>query len=458
MAVPLRVGVTPDRADTQPGEALAVEVSVRNTSDVVEHYGLELLGLPERTNARVEPDVIKLRPGESGAAAVRLTLGTEPPATAGLYTVGVLVRSRYRPEISRCEELAVNVAVVQQIGLRVDPEVATGKRSAKYRVQVYNASNVPVRLALAATDPERRVKSRFNPPMLGLYPGDSAEAGLSVRAPVPWNREMQRPLKLEAGGDGAYGAIPAAFLQRPRFASRLAKVAGAVGALAVLVAAILGAAVISKQIPAPWANPSPAASEKPATAAPTAASGAADKNGPSAQASSPGAGQSSPGGPPSAASSGPAKQPGAPREVDLTRTGPGVVPSDAYSADGLILGGAPVNGGDPACVEAKAVAVRGDGNARFLAAALPDKPDACNNTPVIIRFRDKAASVEIIFATPGERVVEVSFADFTRSVRNPATDDGNHGGIDYVIISGKATGQGAAPPPAVKAVKFTPLK
>jgi hypothetical protein len=57
-----------------------------------------------------------------------------------------------------------------------------------------------------------------------------------------------------------------------------------------------------------------------------------------------------------------------------------------------------------------------------------------------------------------ERVVEVSFADFTRSVRNPATDDGNHGGIDYVIISGKATGQGAAPPPAVKAVKFTPLK
>src|SRR5829696_7848427 len=130
MAVPLRVGVTPDRADSQPGEALAVEVSVRNTSDVVEHYGLELLGLPEHTGARVEPDVIKLRPGETGTAAVRLTLGVEPPATAGLYTVGVLVRSRYRDDISRCEELALNVAVVQQIGLRVEPEVATGKRSA----------------------------------------------------------------------------------------------------------------------------------------------------------------------------------------------------------------------------------------------------------------------------------------------------------------------------------------
>ena len=177
MAVPLRVGLTPDRADAQPGEALALQVSVRNTSDVVEHYGLDLLGLPDNTGARVEPDVIKLRPGETGTAAVRITLGLDPPASAGLYTVGVLVRSRYRDDISRCEEFAVNVAVVQQIGIRVEPEVATGKRSAKYQVQVTNASNVPVRLLLAATDPERRVKSRFNPPMLGLPPAGRPGTG-----------------------------------------------------------------------------------------------------------------------------------------------------------------------------------------------------------------------------------------------------------------------------------------
>ena len=84
-----------------------------------------------------------------------------------------------------------------------------------------------------------------------------------MRAPVPWNRETQRALKLEAAGDGAYGAIPATFLQRPRFASRLAKVAGAVGALAVLVGAILGAAVISNNVQPPWADPSPVATAPP---------------------------------------------------------------------------------------------------------------------------------------------------------------------------------------------------
>jgi hypothetical protein len=454
MAVPLRVGVTPDRADVQPGEALAVEVSVRNTSDVVEHYGIELLGLPEHTDARVEPDVIKLRPGESGTAAVRITLGNEPPATAGTYTVGVLVRSRYRNELSRCEELTVNVAVVQQIGLRVEPEVATGKRSAKYRVQVYNASNVPVRLMLAATDPERRVKARFNPPMLGLYPGDTTETALAVRAPVPWNREMQRPLKLEAGGDGAYGAIPAAFLQRPRFASRLAKVAGALGALAVLVAAILGAAVISKQVQPPWEDRAAQPTEV-ATAAPA---GPATPPGASAPASQPG-GQSSAAGPSAAPSSSAPKPGGGIREIDLTKPGPGPVPSDAFVNEGIILSGAPDQGGDAACIDATAVAVRGEANARFLAASLPDRPETCNATPVMLIFNPRVARVELTYATPGDRVIEVSFADFSKTpvTGSAVSDDGSHGGIAYVIIGGKAGPDGKPVVPALKSVKYVQL-
>jgi hypothetical protein len=457
MAVPLRVGVTPDRADVQPGEALAASVSVRNTSDVVEHYGVELLGLPEHTAARVEPDVLKLRPGETGTSAIRLTLGADPPATAGSYTVGVLVRSRYREEISRCEELAVNVAVVQQIALRVDPEVATGKRSAKYKVQVYNGSNVPVRLMLAATDPQRRVKTRFNPPMLGLYPGDVAETALAVRAPVPWNREMQRPLKLEAGGDGAYGAAPAAFLQRPRFASKLAKVAGALGALAVLVAAILGAAVISKQVQPPWQDK---AADQAPTTPPTAATGGPPTAAASPPASPSAPGQSSPAaGSPSAAASSAGKPPGGVVEVDLTKTGPGRVDSDAYRTQGLILGGAPDGSGDPSCTQAKSVAVRGEANALFLTASLPDKPDTCNSTPVMIQFINKAARVELVYATPGDRVIQVTYKDFGRTTvtGSAVQDDGSHGGIDFIVVGAKATGAGPPPPAALKAVKFVPL-
>jgi hypothetical protein len=454
MAVPLRVELTPDRAEAQPGEALALQVSVRNTSDVVEHYGIDLLGLPLNTGGRVEPDLIKLRPGETGAASVRLTLGTDPPASAGVYTVGVLARSKYRPELSRCEEFTLNVAVVQQIGVQVAPEVATGKRSAKYQVQIVNSGNVPVRLLLAATDPERRAKSRFNPPMVGLQAGEAETVALAVRAPVPWSRETQRALKIEAGGDGAYGSAAATFLQRPRFASKLARVGGAVAALGVIAGAILGSALIARAVTAPEPKPSETVAQTPASAGGEGTKPPSAAGGPS----SPGA--SSPGGSPSAsASSAPPVGGGGLKEVNLIRGGPGVVPSDAFRGDGLVLSGNPDQGGDAACVNATGLAVRGtaDPGTQFLASALPDKSDQCNTSPIQIRFLAKASKVELVFLGPGDRKIEVNFKDYSRIpiTGTSVTDDGSHGGIDFIVVSGISNGPPVAP--ALKAVKFIPL-
>jgi hypothetical protein len=455
MAVPLRVELTPDRADVQPGDAFALQVSVRNTSDVVEHYGLELLGLPQNTGARLEPDVIKLRPGETGSASVRLTLGTDPPAVAGIYTVGVLARSRYRPEISRCEELTVDVAVVQQVGLQVVPEVAVGKRSAKYEVRVVNSGNVPVRLLLAATDPERRAKARFNPPALALQAGAGETVALAVRAPVPWSQETQRALKIEAGGDGAYGAVAATFLQRPRFASKLARVGGAVAALAIIAGAILGSALIARAVNEP--DPEPTGTV--AVAPPSAGDKAVPSAGPAVP-SSPGGSSPGSSGPAASGSSGPAVAPGTGvKEVDLTRGGVGVVDSDAFRGDGLIVSGNPDQGGDAACVNATALAVRGaDAASRFLASALADKPDQCNTAPIQIRFLAKASKVELVYVGPGDRKIEVNFKDYSRTTvtGSSVTDDGSHGGIDFIVVSGAST---SGPPvaPAVKAVKFIPL-
>src|SRR5918912_1647927 len=95
MPLPLRVSVSPDRADTTSGAELTLDVTIRNTSDIVEHYVVDVLGAPPGASARVEPEVTKLRPGETGSASVRLALPERPPAPAGLYTLGVLVHSRY---------------------------------------------------------------------------------------------------------------------------------------------------------------------------------------------------------------------------------------------------------------------------------------------------------------------------------------------------------------------------
>ena len=93
MTLPLRVTVTPERADAAPGDALTFDVTVRNASDIVEHYGVELLGLPDGSQVRTEPDVAKLRPSESATLTVRVSLPVQPPAPAGTYVLGALVQS-----------------------------------------------------------------------------------------------------------------------------------------------------------------------------------------------------------------------------------------------------------------------------------------------------------------------------------------------------------------------------
>jgi hypothetical protein len=137
------------------------------------------------------------------------------------------------------------------------------------------------------------------------------------------------------------------------------------------------------------------------------------------------------------------------------------VDSDAYSAEGLILGGSPDQGGDAACVDATDLAVVGtDPNTRYLASSLRDQPGKCNAAPIQIRFVPLASRVEFVFATPGDRTLEVNFKDLSRTtvVGSAVTDDGSHGGIDYVIVSGRATGPGAAPPPAIRSVTYAPLR
>ena len=131
--------------------------------------------------------------------------------------------------------------------------------------------------------------------------------------------------------------------------------------------------------------------------------------------------------------------------------------SDTYRNDGLILGGSPDQGGDAACVDATDLAVIGaDPNTRYLASSLRSQPDKCNSAPIQVQFLPKASRVEFVFATPGDRTLEVNFKDLTRTTvtGSAVADDGSHGGIDYVIVSGRATGQGAAPPPAIRSVKY----
>ena len=472
MTLPLRVNVAPERAEAAPGDNLQFDVTVRNASDIVEHYGVEMLGLPDGATVRTEPEVAKLRPAETGTLTVRVTLPVQPPPPAGTYVVGALVRSPYRHDVSRCVEVPIQLASVEQITLRTTPEVVNGGGSGQFTVEVANGGNAPVRLYLSATDPERRVSAVFQPAYLDLPPGAAARALLAVSAPVPWNKEKQRQLTITAAPDMP-GAVPvtgtASFVQQPRFASKFVKFAGIAAGVVVLAAAIAVPALIARggKQPTPTANTQPvptvaattaAQQQQPSAAAPPAQSAPASAVAPPAQ--SAGGGQSS--APP--ASSAPPNNGGGVREVDLTKPQDGVVASDAFRNDGFLVSADPGTIQVQGCENARSAAVVTDPGTggRFLTSSSPDDPTRCHQVPLLLAFLpDKpAGALQVTPLTPNTLEMEVTFKDLSRvsspTLTVPADLAAQHGGVDQILIKPAVAG---APntPVAVTKMRFAPL-
>ncbi|GAB1641038.1 hypothetical protein [Krasilnikovia sp. MM14-A1259] len=469
MTLPLRVTVAPERADAAPGDALTFDVTVRNASDIVEHYALELLGLPEGATVRTEPEVAKLRPSETGTLTVRVTLPVQPPAPAGTYVLGALVKSRYRDDVSRCVEVPLQLAAVEQITLRATPEIVTGGRAGRYTIEIGNGGNAPVRLYLAATDPERRVRTEFQPPWVDLPPGTSAQALLSVQAPLPWNKEKQRQLTITATPDlpgAAAGTGTATFVQQPRFASKFAKVAGIGAAVALLAAAIAVPALVvnankhdnkspqnsaatgpqsaAAPPPAPSAAPSSAAAPSaPASSAATASSAPPSSTTPSASTSSAGGGGT--------------------RDVDLGAVGTGVLASDAFRNQGFLASADPGTVVVAGCEDARSVAiVAGPDGRKFLTSSSADDPAKCHTVPLMIDFAADApaGSVKVTPLNPDTLEMEVVYRDLTREVRPDLTvaNAAGHGGIDFVLVRPRAGAGGATPADvAITGIRIGPL-
>ncbi|GIM93900.1 COG1470 family protein [Paractinoplanes toevensis] len=465
MTLPLRVNVAPERADASPGDNLQFDVTVRNASDIVEHYGVELLGLPDGATVRTEPEVAKLRPAESGTLIVKVNLPVQPPAPAGTYVVGALVRSKYRHDVSRCVEVPIELASVEQITLRTTPEVVTGGRTGQYTLEIANGGNAPVRLYLTATDPERRVSATFQPAWLDLPPGSNGRALLNVSAPLPWNKEKQRQLTLAATPD-LPNATPvtgtATFVQQPRIASKFAKVAGIAAGVIVLAAAIAvpallnrakdkpDPAAVNQTAAAPTAAATTAAQQQQSAAPPAASAAAPSQVPPPVEASSAAA--------TSAAATTGAPAGGGEREIDLTTPPPGVVGSDVFRNQGFLVSGDPKAVAVAGCENARSAAVVEEPTGKFLTSSSPDDPARCHEVPLLIDFLSDGppvGAVKVTPLTPNTLIMEVTFRDFQRADSTTLSVSGEdaaaHGGVDQVLI------RSSVGPVAITKLKIGPL-
>ncbi|GGZ29272.1 COG1470 family protein [Streptomyces poonensis] len=176
-----------------PGGTATTSVTVRNDSDIVEAYSLEIVGdcAPWAT---AQPPRVSLYPGTSETVTILLEPPRSPEVRAGEVPLGVRVLPTEHPESVRVLETTVRVEEFRELHTELVPRRRRGWLRGRYRLAVRNQGNCPVRVGFTPGQAGEELAFAFNPAQSALEPGESAEAGLRVRtgrpvwfgAPVVW--------------------------------------------------------------------------------------------------------------------------------------------------------------------------------------------------------------------------------------------------------------------------------
>jgi hypothetical protein len=182
-----------------PGDTATTTVTVRNDSDIVEAYALEVVG-DCASWATVEPPRISLYPGTSETVTVRLRPPRSPEIRAGEVALGVRVLPAEHPESVRVLETTVTVEAFRELHTELAPRRRRGWLRGRYRLAVRNQGNTPVRVGFTPGQAGDELRFAFTPAERTLEPGESAEAGLRVHrgAPVWFGAPVVWPFTVDA--------------------------------------------------------------------------------------------------------------------------------------------------------------------------------------------------------------------------------------------------------------------
>ncbi|MFG3013909.1 hydrolytic protein [Streptomyces cinerochromogenes] len=176
-----------------PGDTAATTLTVRNDSDIVEAYGLEVVG-DCASWTTVTPARVSLYPGTSETVTIRLEPPRSPEVRAGEMPLGVRVLPAEHPESVKVLETTVHVERFRELRTELAPRRRRGWLRGRYRLAVRNQGNAPAEVGFTAGQPGEELGFAFSPAERTLEPGESAEIGLRVRtgkpvwfgAPVVW--------------------------------------------------------------------------------------------------------------------------------------------------------------------------------------------------------------------------------------------------------------------------------
>lgn len=215
-----------------PGLEHTVGLTVRNLGNQVETFAVTPTGFCAGW-VTVSPASVTLNPDEQQSVAITVRPPRAPTITSGDSVLALRIVPHGRPADVAVAEATITVLGFTARRLLIGQPVQLASRSATYDVVVENLGNQYATCRLAMTDASGRLIGRFDPPSVGVDPGQSANSRLRVRSKgMRWLGEpLATGFVLEAEENGRPIATShGTFVQTPLVRS------GLIGALVGLIA------------------------------------------------------------------------------------------------------------------------------------------------------------------------------------------------------------------------------
>lgn len=155
-------------------------VEVRNTSDIVQAYEIEVVGVPA-SFATVEPPTLNLYPGTSGTATVSLAPPRGSDLRAGDYPMGVKVTPTESPDDAVVPETTIRVLPFLETTAELIPRTSKGRRGATHDLAIDNRGNIPIKCFIAGDDDNQALTFDEAPQSIDVGPGEAKFATVRVK-------------------------------------------------------------------------------------------------------------------------------------------------------------------------------------------------------------------------------------------------------------------------------------
>lgn len=192
-----------------PGGEVATTLTVRNDSDIVEGYSLEVVGDCAAWST-VAPARISLYPGTTETVTVMLTPPRSPEVRAGDVPLGVRVLPSERPDSVVVPETTVRIEPFWHLRAELEPQRRRGWLGARFSTALRNAGNAPVAVALAGGQPGEELRFGFTLSAPRLEPGESAAVRLKLRhrRPLWFGKPQTWPFTVDVSQSGEHPPRP----------------------------------------------------------------------------------------------------------------------------------------------------------------------------------------------------------------------------------------------------------